>query len=168
MFADKPRLPILISFTVFVVLFAIQATAGNPRFLYLYPVNAATRKPTPSLDTRILQWMILIGVFFFFWGATNRLLGAALVFLVVWGFQVLWENRLSETNERRINKLSTGVDLPRKQPSAGIDPREPTIQTPAHVDHEYDLVDSSAAISSMPVIPKDGAGRSWDDGEDHD
>ena len=73
---------ILISFTVFVVLFAIQTTTGNPRFLYLYPVNTKTGDPSSGLDTEILRWMILIGVFFFFGGATKSLLGAVFVLLV--------------------------------------------------------------------------------------
>jgi len=158
---------ILISFTVFVVLFAIQATTGNPRFLYLYPVNTKTGDPSSGLDTGILRWMILIGVFFFFFGATKSLLGAVLVFLVGGGFPVIWKNTLSKVNDRRLKRSSPNLQPTHEKAPPLKAPFDPRNETLPPRDFKYDLASSSAAIS-VTSGPDVGADRSEDDGEDHD
>ena len=71
--AGNHNIFILASTTIIMLLFAFQALSGNPRFMYLFPVDRSSGMPipTPSLDTWILRVLIVLSILSFYIGVTG-------------------------------------------------------------------------------------------------
>lgn len=98
---------ILASMTVLMILFTIQTTTKNPRFLWLFPVRLPERIPTASWDTLILRALIVSSIILFYIGVT-RSYGWPVVFLVILllafavVFPKIWDKWLDERNKKEI------------------------------------------------------------------
>lgn len=165
--AGQSNLLVLISFGIIVVLFSIQAMTGNERFLYLFPVRSiagdSELRDSTGYDTHILRLSILISVFLFFWGAGGGFLGAALVFVIGFGFPIIWKRSLKERNQRYIakrigEKRCAAREAEAKQPPSSGFHRGSTFGA-----QPVRPADTSAAIMVGTISPNDGHSN-----KDHD
>jgi hypothetical protein len=96
---------IVASLTLIIFLFTVQIFSNNPRFMYLFPVNLIINKPTPSIDTWILKIILIISIFLFYVGATNSLIWALTLIVIVISFLFIWDRYLEPYNQKKIEEI---------------------------------------------------------------
>lgn len=99
---------IIASTACLIFLFHVQVVSQNKRFLFLYPVNINAAKPTPSYDTWILRFLIVISIFLFFVGATERYILPIIITIFGIFFPVFWDQVLDKYNRKKIEKAIVG------------------------------------------------------------
>jgi hypothetical protein len=100
---------ILVSVTIIMLLFAFQALSGNPRFMYLFPVDRSSGMPipTPSLDTWILRVLIVLSILSFYVGAIGSYHWSGVLVALGILSPIVWKRWLYKYNRKFIHKKLT-------------------------------------------------------------
>lgn len=95
----------LISITLVMLLFIIQITSKDPRFMYLFPVDQKGK--AVGLDTWILRILLIFSILFFYIGATNQFILPFVIVLTGLIFPLIWKKYIEPYNEKFINRYRT-------------------------------------------------------------
>ena len=100
---------ILASVTIIILLFAFQTLSGNPRFMYLFPVDRSSGIPipTPSLDTWIVRVLIVLSILSFYVGATGSYHWSGVLVALGVLSPIIWKKWLYKYNRKFIHKKLT-------------------------------------------------------------
>jgi len=114
---------VAVSFLLLLLLYALQGTTGEARFLYLYPVNRDTGIPSPSFDTYVLRGFLLAVLASFAGGAAaiepetewgfrlHGYLAALLVLIVGGGLPMIWHRTIEP---KMVKHLKAKIDHTRQ------------------------------------------------------
>ncbi len=127
-FAGQANDYLIASFAVLGILFMLQVTSKNARFVFLFPVthtevsykNGETRRvaiPSAMLDTWILRGMIGAAVWLFFMGVTFSWKIATLVVVIGPALALVWDRYLNDVNKRLAHKKALRTLEKRYPPS---------------------------------------------------
>jgi cbb3-type cytochrome oxidase subunit 1 len=107
--AGEHNIFILASVNIIMLLFAFQTLGGNPRFMYLFPVDRSSGMPipTPSLDTWILRVLIVLSILSFYVGATGSYYWSSVLVALGILSPLVWRKWLYKYNRKFIHRKLT-------------------------------------------------------------